>query len=135
MAFACSPRSFGIHRWFDFGFGGLDKDTKGLKAFKGTKPGNKTAFNLFLTPKTKNSFKVNVWLDGPWDNDIWKGKKIGEIIVPANSAMETTKFTVDVSTFVDNLDKKHAIFLVAESPDPGGLFDLAGLGFSRRKRS
>ncbi len=117
-----------------FGFGGLDKDKKGLKAFKGTKRRNKTAFNLFLTPKAKNAFKVNVWLDGPWDNDTWKGKKIGEINVPANSAQETTKFTIDVSAFVDNLDKKHAIFLVAEGPDPGGLFDLIGLGFSSKKK-
>ena len=45
-----------------FGFGGLDKDRKGLKAFEGTKPGNNTAFNLFLAPKTTNAFKVNVWL-------------------------------------------------------------------------
>jgi hypothetical protein len=116
-----------------FGFGGLDKDTKGIKAFKGTKPGNKTAFNLFLTPKTKNSFKVNVWLDGPWDNNTWKGKKIGEITVPANSVQETTQFTIDVSASVDNLDKKHAIFLVAEGSDAGGLFDLTGLGFSQGK--
>ena len=35
-----------------FGFGGIDKDTKGLKAFEGTKPGNNTAFNLFLAPRT-----------------------------------------------------------------------------------
>jgi arabinoxylan arabinofuranohydrolase len=116
-----------------FGFGGLDKDTKGLKAFKGTKKGNKTAFNLFLTPKAKGAFKVSVWLDGPWDNAIWKGKKIGEINVPANSAQEITKFTVDVSSVVDNLDKKHAIFLVAEGTDAGGLFDLSGLGFSSKK--
>jgi arabinoxylan arabinofuranohydrolase len=117
-----------------FGFGGLDKDKKGLKAFEGTKPRNKTAFNLFLTPKTKNAFKVNVWLDGPWDNDTWKGKKIGEINVPANSAQETTKFTIDVSAIVDNLDKKHAIFLVAEGSDPGGIYDLIGLGFSSAKK-
>lgn len=117
-----------------FGFGGLDKDRKGLKAFKGTKPRNKTAFNLFLTPETKNAFKVNVWLDGPWDNDTWKGKKIGEINVPANSAQEITKFTTDVSAFVDKLDKKHAIFLVAEGPDKEGLFDLSGLGFSSKKK-
>jgi arabinoxylan arabinofuranohydrolase len=113
-----------------FGFGGLDKDKKGLKAFEGTKPGNKTAFNLFLTPKSQNAFKVNVWIDGPWDNDTWKGKKIGEINVAANSAQEITQFTVDVSAFVDHLDKKNAIFLVAESTESGGLFDLAGLGFS-----
>jgi arabinoxylan arabinofuranohydrolase len=117
-----------------FGFGGLDKDEKGLKAFKGTMPGNKTAFNLFLTPKTQNTFKINVWLDGPWDNDIWKGKKIGEIVVPANSSQEITKFTIDVSGFVDHLDNKHAIFLVAEGADQGSLFDLTGLGFSSSKK-
>lgn len=113
-----------------FGFGGLDKDKKGLKAFEGTKPGNKTAFNLWLTPKTKNAFKINVWLNGPWDNTTWKGRKIGEITVPANAAKEITKFTVDVSAFVDHLNKKHAIFLVAEGTDQEGLFDLSGLGFS-----
>ena len=67
-----------------FGFGGLATDTKGLKAFEGTKRGTQTAFNLFLTPKTTTSFSVQVWLDGPWDNDTWKGTKIGEIVVPAN---------------------------------------------------
>lgn len=117
-----------------FGFGGLEKDTQGLKAFEGTKKGNKTAFNLFLTPKTAKSFKVNVWLDGPWDNATWKGKKIGEIIVPANSKQETTKFTIDVANYVDNLDKKHAIFLVAEGDATESLFDFIGLGFSSNKK-
>ena len=117
-----------------FGFGGLGKDKFGLKAFEGTKQGNKTAFELFITPKTNNAFKVNVWLDGPWDNDTWKGKKIGEIIVHSNSAQETTQFTIDVSEYVDNLDKKHAIFLVAESGEEGSLFDLIGLGFSSNKK-
>ena len=113
-----------------FGFGGLAQDKKGLKAFEGAKRGNNTAFNLFLTPRTTGSFKINVWLDGPWDNKVWKGKKIGEIMVPANAAQEITQFTTNVSKFVDNLDKKHAIFLVAESADTGNLFDLTGLGFS-----
>jgi arabinoxylan arabinofuranohydrolase len=117
-----------------FGFGGLDRDRKGLKAFAGTRPGNNTAFHLFLTPKTASAFKVSVWLDGPWDNDAWNGKKIGEINVPANSAREITQFTADVSSFVDHLDKKHAIFLVAEGPGQGGLFDLTGLGFSSNKK-
>lgn len=112
-----------------FGFGGLEQDQKGVKAFEGTKPGNNTKFNLFLNPKTTNAFKVAVWLDGPWANDAWAGTKIGEINVPANSAQETTPFAVDVSKFVDHLDKKHAIFLVAEG-GPGPLFDLIGLGFS-----
>lgn len=116
-----------------FGFGGLDKDKSGLKAFEGTKKGNQTAFNLFLTPKTPKAFKVNVWLDGPWDNAAWKGKKIGEISVPANSAQETKQFKIDVSKFVDGLDKKHAIFLVAEGPE-GALFDLIGLGFSSKRK-
>jgi hypothetical protein len=117
-----------------FGFGGLDRDIKGLKAFKGTRPGNKTVFNLFLTPKTESAFRVSIWLDGPWENDTWRGKKIGEINVPANSAQEITGFTADVSAFVDRLDKKHAIFLVAEGPESGPLFDLTGLGFSTGKK-
>lgn len=117
-----------------FGFGGLKKNEKGLKAFAGTKKGNQTAFNLFLTPKTSKTFKINVWLDGPWDNETWKGKKIGEIVVPANAKQEPTKYTVDVSRFVDNLDKKHALFLVAESDDTEPVCDLMGLGFSSKTK-
>lgn len=116
-----------------FGFGGLKNSKDGLKPFEGTKQGNKTAFNLFLTPKTTKSFKVNVWLDGPWDNTTWKGKKIGEIIVPENAKQDITGFKIDVSKFVDNLDKKHAIYLVAEGVESESLFDLAGLGFSSNK--
>lgn len=116
-----------------FGFGGLKKDHLGLKAFEGAKAGNNTAFNLFLTPKTKAAFKVNVWLDGPWDNSTWKGRKIGEIVVPANAKNVTTQFTVDVSEFVDGLDKKHAIYLVAEGTGTEPLFDCIGLGFSSAK--
>jgi arabinoxylan arabinofuranohydrolase len=116
-----------------FGFGGLDKDQKGLKAFSGAKPGNKTAFNLFLAPKTTNAFKVNVWLDGPWDNATWKGKKIGEINVPANAAPEVAKFTIDVASLVENLKEKHAVFLVAEGSGGGSLCDIVGLGFSSDK--
>lgn len=116
-----------------FGFGGLDKDQKGLKAFAGAKPGNKTAFNLFLAPKSTNAFKVNVWLDGPWDNATWKGRKLGEINVPANAAAEVTKFTLDVASMVENLKAKHAVFLVAEGPDGGPLCDIVGLGFSSDK--
>lgn len=41
--------------------------------------------------------------------------KIGEISVPGNSAQEITRFTVDVSKFVDHLDKKHAIFLLPKA--------------------
>jgi arabinoxylan arabinofuranohydrolase len=109
------------------------KDQKGLKAFKGAKPGNKTAFNLFLAPKTTNAFKVNVWLDGPWDNATWKGKKIGEINVPANAAQEVAKFTIDVASSVENLKEKHAIFLVAEASGSERLCDIVGLGFSSDK--
>lgn len=117
-----------------FGFGGLTKNNKGLPAFEGTKKGNKTAFNLFLTPKTSKSFKVNVWLDGPWENAAWKGKKIGEIVVPENAKQESTQFSIDVAAFVDHLDKKHAIYLVAEGAESELLFDLQGLGFSSVKK-
>jgi hypothetical protein len=77
---------------------------------------------------------VNVWLDGPWDNAPWKGKKIAEIVVAADSKQEVTRFTADVSKFVDNLDRKHAIFLVAEGAESDSLFNLMGLGFSFKNK-
>lgn len=118
-----------------FGFEGLAKKTKGLNPFKGTKPGNNTAFNLFLTPKTASAFKINVWLDGPWDNDTWKGTKIGEITVPADSAQEVTQFSIDVASAVDKLGGKHAIYLVAEGTGSDTLCDIIGLGFSSKKNA
>lgn len=118
-----------------FGFGGLADAQKGLKPFAGTQKGNNTSFNLFLTPITNKSFKISVWLDGPWSNNVWKGKKIGEIVVPAHSSQEITKYTIDVSTSVDKLDKKHAIFLVAEGNDQEKLCVLQGLGFSSKNKS
>ncbi|MDR1003680.1 MAG: hypothetical protein LBL97_01530 [Prevotellaceae bacterium] len=113
-----------------FGFGGLDTPQKGLKPFAGTKEGNGTSFNLFLTAATDASFKINVWLDGPWSNEAWKGQKIGEIVVPAGAANKVTKYTIDVSEVVDRLDKKHALFLVAEGSGDTKLCALNGLGFS-----
>jgi hypothetical protein len=116
-----------------FGFGGLENDQKGLRAFAGARPGNHTAFHLYLAPKTTSAFKVNVWLDGPWDNAAWKGTKMGEIHVPANAAQEVAEFSIDVASSVENRTGKHAIFLVAEGPGGGALCDVVGLGFSSEK--
>lgn len=62
-------------------------------------------------------------------------EKIGEITVPAGSIQEITKYTIDVSEVVDKLDKKHAIFLVAESNSKEKLCVLQGLGFSKKGKS
>ena len=112
-----------------FGFEGLAETKDGVPAFEGAVKGNKTMFNVFLTPKTDASFKVNVWIDGPWDNATWNGKKIGEIVVPAGSAEEVTGFAIDVADAVEGLAGKHAIYLVAEGE--GDLCTLMGLGFSK----
>ena len=118
-----------------FGFGGLKKADRGIKPFEGTAANNKTAFNLFLTPQTNESFKVQVWLDGPYANTTWNGKKIAEIVVPAGKQGQFGKYTVDVSGAVDKLGGKHAIFLVAEGADGQSLFNLRGLGFSKKGQS
>ena len=110
-----------------------------------------TKLNLWLTPKTKTPFAIHVWANGPWDNDTWKGKKLGTIQVTDDtctcgvishsdysdlSTNEGTdasdpvkKFTLDISLKMDGLSKKHGIFLVAEGQEDA-LFDLIGLGFS-----
>ncbi len=115
-----------------FGFGGLDKAAKGLKPFRGTKKGDDTSINIFLTPLTDKEFTIDIMLDGPWDNKAWKGKKIGDIRIPAGSPKELTGFKANVSKFVDNLDKKHAVYLVARGGKGEPMCILKGLGFSKK---
>lgn len=117
-----------------FGFGGLSKAQMGLKPFRGTRPGDKTAINLFLTPKTAKAFKIKVMLDGPYANKAWNGKQIAEIEVPARTSRAPQKFTADVSKYVDRLGGKHAIYLIAEGED-GQVCVLHGIGFSNKKQS
>ena len=117
-----------------FGFGGVSEDQKGVTAFEGTKEGNETKFNLFLKPQSQESFKVQVWLDGPWDNATWNGKRIGDITVPAQAKNEITQFTLDVSEFVDKLDKKHAIFFRIVGAEVESLGEFVGLGFSSKDK-
>ncbi len=115
-----------------FGFGGLKKASKGIPAFVGTKKGNETKLNVFLTPSTDEAFTVAVWLDGPWANEVWNGKKIAEVKVPAGSAKQISKYTVDVAAAVEGLKGKHAIYLVAEGADGKQLCVLNGIGFSNK---
>ena len=132
-----------------FGFGGLAQDTKGVKAFEGTKHGDKTMLNVNLTPGGNGAFKIHVMLDGPYANSTWNGKEIAVIDVPEGAKRNATTYSVAVPA-VEGLTGKHAIYLVAEGPEvkpveaprqfgrqpqqaprPQGLFDLHGLGFSR----
>ena len=130
-----------------FGFGGLQKDSKGVRPFRGTQKGDGTMLNLFLTPGGKGAFTIHVMLDGPYANDTWKGKEIAVVNVPADAPKVATAFQVAVPQ-VEGLKGKHAIYLVAEGPEiqqqqdqrprfgprqqqrPQGLFDLHGIGFT-----
>ena len=129
-----------------FGFEGLQKDTKGVKAFEGVKKGDNPTIFLNLTPHKKGDFKVSVWLDGMVSNDVWKGKKIGEFGVPA-SAMEVAMNVGVTLSALEGLKGKHAIYLTVEGPEvqeperprfggrnqqpsaPVGLFTLHGIQF------
>ena len=128
-----------------FGFGGLAQDTKGCKAFEGTKPGNDTHCILFLTPSGRGAFSIHVRLDNPW-----KGKELGVIAVSAEASKEPMIYSLKADG-VEGLTGKHAIYLVAEGPEvqqpdqqqrpqwgrrqepqrPQGLFDLHGIGFTK----
>ena len=95
-----------------FGFGGLAEDTKGVKAFEGTKKGDNTHLYLNLTYSGKGAFKIHVKLDDPW-----KGKELGVIYVgdktPTNQAVTISHLVPDV----EGLTGKHAIYFVVEGPD------------------
>ena len=124
-----------------FGFGGLTKDTKGLKAFKGISKGDGAKLNLNLTAGGHGAFKIHVKLDDPW-----KGEEIAVLDIPAD-APRTAKLYQVSTPAVEGLTGKHAIYLVADGAEiktpqrpqwgprapqrPQGLFDLHGIGFSK----
>ena len=134
-----------------FGFGGLEADSKGINAFEGTKEGDGTELNLWLTPGGQGAFKIHVMLDGPYANETWQGREIGVINVSADAPKRPTNFRISVPE-VESLTGKHAIYFVAEGPEveqpqqprrqqwgkslspvrPVGLFDLIGIGFSKK---
>ena len=116
-----------------FGFGGLAEDSRGVRAFEGTRPDETTMFHLYLIPRTDLAMRIHVWLDGPWATPAWGGTSIATIEIPANSPREITGFSVDVSEYVNHLEGKHSIFLVAEG-SLGAHCDLIGLGFSTQDR-
>ena len=87
-------------------------------------------------------------LDGPYENDTWKGREIARVEVQASDAGKMMHYSVPVPA-VEGLSGKHAIFLVVAGPEipeppafgqrfqarpgvqvrPRGLFDLNGIGF------
>ena len=115
-----------------FGFGGLPEGAPGLPAFEGVKPGNGTAFNLFVAARTSEAFKVAVWIDGPWEGGAWNGTKVAEVEIPAGAPADVTRYTVQLGDAEDGLTGKHALFLVAEGPAGEPLCDLVGLGFTKK---
>lgn len=136
-----------------FGFEGLHKDTKGVKSFSGTQKGDDTALNLWLTPGGNGAFRIHVMLDGPYANQVWKGKELGVIDIPADAPQVARNYQLPTPE-VEGLKGKHAIYLVVEGPQvnkpnrrehapsastlqprPQGLFDLHGLGFSKKGES
>lgn len=116
-----------------FNFEGLSKAQFGLKPFKGAVKGNQTKFDLYLAAKSDQAFKIEVWIDGPWDNQIWNGKKIATVEVPAGASKEITKYSVDVASAVEGLKGKHAIYLKADGW-LGALCDIVGLSFSKKDK-
>ena len=129
-----------------FGFGGLAQDTKGLKAFEGTKKGDETGLYLNLTPGRHGAFKIHVRLDDPW-----KGQEITVFDIAADDSHTAKLYQKNVPA-VEGLTGKHAIYLVAEGADiqkperprwgaprgqqrPEGLFDLHGIGFVKKGMS
>ena len=139
-----------------FGFGGLDKDTKGVKAFNGIKTEDNPLFNLHLTTEGgKGKFKIHVMLDGPYTHAPWNGREIA-VIEESCTERPNTHFVQqalsdEARQLLGSLTGKHAIYLVVEGPEieqpqepqgrfggrqpqqpqrPKGLFTLHGIGFS-----
>lgn len=104
-----------------FGFGGLQQDAKGVRAFQGTRKGNGTMLNLFLSPRTSDAFRIHVKL----------GKReIAVVEIPAGAERAVKAYQVAVPE-VEGLRGKHALYLVADGEEGRTLFNLYGIGFSK----
>lgn len=135
-----------------FGFGGLAKDTKGCKAFEGTKKGDETRIELDITEGSGQPFTIHVMLDGPYANSTWKGKEIAKIEVTDAKRGRRVTHGIKVPQ-VEGLTGKHAIYLVVEGPEiqqpeqprwggrpqqsqrPQGLLDLHGIAFCSQPKA
>lgn len=132
-----------------FGFGGLDKDSKGIKAFEGTKQGDGTEIHVFVTGGGQPC-KIRVMLDGPYANSTWNGKEIAVLEVPESVKKGQPYECVAKVPAVEGLTGKHGIYLVVDGPEykeperpryggprpqgnerPQGLVDIIGLGFAK----
>ena len=70
-------------------------------------------------------------MDGPWKNGVYDGIEIGKFKIPANSPVGVVqKYTIDVSEFVDDVDGKHAIYLVFDAAVDGPIGKFYGCGFN-----
>lgn len=116
-----------------FGLGGLEKDSKGIKAFEGTTSKMHSSFNIWFKSQTEGGVTVKVMMDGPWANDTWNGKQIGKFKIPSNSSKDKVeKYTIDVSDFVDDIEGKHAIYLVFDAAVDGPIGQFYGCGFNTK---
>ena len=113
-----------------FGFGGLAKDTKGIKAFQGTQKGDNTQLFVGIASKGKGAARIHVMLDGPYANSTWNGKEIGVINVDANASKDVRYYNVKVPA-VEGLTGKHAIYLKVEGEGNEGLVDIHSIGFAK----
>ncbi len=120
-----------------FGLGGLKKDSKGVEAFDGTTSKQHSSFNVwFKRTSGEGGINIKVMMDGPWKNDVWNGKEIGKIKIPANSPVDKLqKYTIDVSEFVDDVEGKHAIYLVFDAATDGAIGQFYGCGFNTKTTS
>ena len=115
-----------------FGFGGLDKDTKGVKAFPGISSRSTAKFNAHLTTNSgKGKFKIHVMLDGPYASAPWSGREIAVIEDACTDKPVTRTVGVPFDESVFSLKGKHAVYLVVEA-DPEARFTLHGICFGEK---
>ena len=128
----CNVEAGDIIGYKYFGLGGLAKDTKGIEAFDGTTSKKHSSFNIwFERTSSEGGINVKVMMDGPWKNGVYDGIEIGKFKIPANSPVGVVqKYTIDVSEFVDDVDGKHAIYLVFDAAVDGPIGKFYGCGFN-----
>ncbi len=131
-----------------FNFAGLAEDTKGCKAFEGSKEGEDVYITFDMTRTTDQNFNIKIMLDAPYANDVHNGKELATLHIGGPMQADRSHQHAIKLPGLGGLQGKHAIYFVVEGPElkeperprwggprgpqrPRGLFDLHGFGFHK----
>lgn len=89
-----------------------------------------SAIDIYLEPRTRRGFDIEVWIDAPGKGNGLQGALAGVVNVPIGAS--DGKYSVRLPN-LNQLQGKHAVYLIMKGPEGKTLCDIEGIAFSNDK--